>query len=99
MSGEHADRPLRDLLLIVHENGAELLEPADDVVVVDDVVADVDRRPVLLEQALDDLDRPVDAGAERPRRGEQDAAAAHPGLPSGAPGQAAPQKMRSLFRG
>src|SRR5581483_12034985 len=34
-----------------------------------------DRRPVLLEQPLDDLDGPVDAGAERPRGGEEHAAA------------------------
>ena len=46
-------------------------EPAHDVVVVDDLVPDVDRRAVLLEQPLDDLDRAVDAGAERPRRREQ----------------------------
>ena len=32
---------------------------------------------MLLEQPLDDLDRAVDAGAERARRGEQDAAAVH----------------------
>ena len=71
------------LVLVVDEDGAEPLEPADDVVVVDDVVADVDRRAVLLEQPLDDLDRAVDAGAERARRGEQDAA--HSAAPSRAP--------------
>src|SRR5262249_55767303 len=47
----------------------------DDVLVVNDLVAHVDRRAVLLEQALDDLDRAVDAGAERARRGEEDPAA------------------------
>ena len=69
---EHADLAGRDLVLALDEDGAEPLEPAHDVLVVDDVVADVDRRPVLLEQPLDDLDRAVDAGAERPRRREQD---------------------------
>ena len=54
---------------MVDEDGAEPLEPLDDVVVVDDLVADVDRRPVLLEQDLDDLDRAVDSGAERARGG------------------------------
>ena len=44
------------------------------MLVVDDLVADVDRRAVLLEQPLDDLDRSVDAGAERARCGEEDAA-------------------------
>ena len=71
---EDADRTGRDLVLGLDEDRAEPLEPAQHVVVVDDRVADVDRRAVLLEQALDDLDRPVDAGAERPRRGEQHAA-------------------------
>ena len=71
---EDADRTLGNVVLVVDEDGAERLEPADDVVVVDDVVADVDRRPVLLEQPLDDLDRAVDAGAERARSGEQDPA-------------------------
>ena len=72
---EHADRALRHLVLVVDEHGAEPFEAAHDVVVVDDVVADVDRGAVLLEQPLDDLDRPVDAGAERARRGEEDAPA------------------------
>ena len=48
---EDADRAGRDLVLVLDEHRAEPLEPADDVVVVDDLVADVDRRPVLLEQA------------------------------------------------
>ena len=71
---EDADRALRDLVLRLDEDRAEPLEAAQDVVVVDDRVADVDRRAVLLEQPLDDLDRAVDAGAERARRGEEDAA-------------------------
>ena len=39
--------------------------------VVDDLAADVDGRPVQGEGTLDDLDRPVDTGAERPGRGQQ----------------------------
>ena len=77
MGGEHADRAGRDVVLRVDEDGAEALETLYDVVVVDDLVPHVDRRAVLLEQALDDLDRAVDSGAERPRGGEQDAFHAH----------------------
>src|SRR6266516_724580 len=73
---EHADLAGRNLVLGLDEDRAEALEPADDVLVVDDLMADVDRRPVLLEEALDDLDRSVDARAERARSGEEDAAAA-----------------------
>jgi hypothetical protein len=40
---------------------------------VDDLVPDVDRRTVDLQGALDDLDRPLDAGAEAPGFGKNDA--------------------------
>ena len=40
--------------------------------VVDDLAADVDRRPVALEGALDDLDGPVHPGAERAGGGKDD---------------------------
>ena len=69
VGGEHADRAGRDVVLVVDEDGAEPLEPLDHMVVVDDLVAHVDRRPVLLQQDLDDLDRAVDSGAERARGG------------------------------
>src|SRR5207247_8898453 len=61
----------------VDEDGAEPLQPLDDVVVVDDLVADVDGRAVLFEQDLDDLDRAVDPGAEGARSREQDLHAVH----------------------
>ena len=77
MRREHADLAFGNLVLVLDEHRAESLEPADDVLVVDDLVAHVDRRPVLLEQPLDDLDRAVDAGAERARRREEDASAVH----------------------
>ncbi len=68
---QHADLPRRDVVLGVDEDRAEPLQPADDVVVVDDLVPNVDGRPVRLEQPLDDLDRAVDARAERPRGGKE----------------------------
>ena len=69
--GEDADLALGNLGLVLDEDRAELLEAAHDVLVVHDLVADVHGRPVLLEQALDDLDGAVDAGAERARRCEE----------------------------
>ena len=71
MGGEDADGAGRNVVLVIDEDCAEPLEASDDVVVVDDLVADVDRRSVLLQQDLDDFDRPVDPGAERARRGER----------------------------
>ena len=95
---EHADLARRDLVLALDEHGAEPLEPAHDVLVVDDVVADVDRRAVLLEQPLDDLDRAVDAGAERPRRREQDAPA-HATASSAFSARRAPAAARAVTTG
>jgi hypothetical protein len=56
----------RDLVELLDEDGA-LAQALHDEAVVDDLVADIDRRAVLLERQLDDLDRPVDAGAEAAR--------------------------------
>ena len=39
-------------------------ERLDHMAIVDDLVADIDRRAEFLERPLDDVDRPHDAGAE-----------------------------------
>ena len=72
---QDADLSGWDLVLRVDEDGAHPLEPPDDVVVVDDLVPDVDRWAMLGQEALDDLDRTVDARAEGPRSSEQHAPA------------------------
>ncbi len=74
MGGEHDRRALRHLGLLVDEDGAARLEVADDVEVVDDLLADVHRRPVQVERLLDRLDGALDAGAVAARRGEEDLA-------------------------
>ena len=53
----------RRLRLGLDEDRAARLEVADDVDVVDDLLAHVDRRAVVLERELDRLDRALDAGA------------------------------------
>ena len=60
---------LGNLVFVLDEHRAPLLELAHDVQVVDDLLADVDRRPVELECPLDRLDGPLDAGAVAARRG------------------------------
>ncbi len=80
MCGEHAELTFGDLGFVFHEDRAECLEAAHDVLVVHDLVADVYGRAVLLEQALHDLDRAVDAGAERARSREEETPA-HAALP------------------
>ena len=48
------------------------LQALDHVLVVDDLVADIDRRSVFLKRAIDDLDGPHHAGAEAARLGQHD---------------------------
>ena len=54
------------------EHGAFALQVLDHVFVVHDLVADVDRRAVDRERALDDADRALDTGAKTAWIGEQD---------------------------
>ena len=58
---------------LVDEDRAEIAQPLDHEAIMDDLVADIDRRAESLERELDDLDRAIDAGAETARRGDQDA--------------------------
>ena len=66
-------RARRRLLLRVDEDRAARLEVAHDVDVVDDLLAHVDGRPVVLERELDRLDGALDPGAVAARRSEEDA--------------------------
>jgi hypothetical protein len=59
------------VLLALDEDRAAPLEVADDIRVVDDLAADVHRRPVQLERALDRLDGSLDARAVAARRGQE----------------------------
>ena len=60
----------RHFVLAVDEDGAALLEVANDMRVVDDLLANIDRGAVELECLLHGLDCPLDAGAIAPGRGE-----------------------------
>jgi hypothetical protein len=79
--GEDDGRAFGNLVELLDEDGAATLELGDDVLVVDDLLADVDRRAALLECELDRLDRALDTGAERPRACEQHAAGPDRGGP------------------
>ena len=72
VSGEHRDGARGDLLVeLLDEDRAPLAKLLDHVLVVDDLLADVDRRAVQLEGALDRLHGPVDPGAVTAGRGEK----------------------------
>ncbi len=74
VGGEHDERALGNLRVLLDEDRPARLEGADDVQVVDDLLAHVDRRAVVLEGVLDRLDGAVDACAVAARLGEQHAA-------------------------
>jgi hypothetical protein len=54
---------LGDLALVLDEDRAAGFEVAYDVRVVDDLLTNVDRRPVQIEEPLDGVDRALDARA------------------------------------
>ena len=68
---KHHARIIRYFVQFVDEDRALALEVLDDVAVVDDFVAHIDRRAEPFEREFDDLDRPVDAGAKAARTGHQ----------------------------
>jgi hypothetical protein len=80
--GEHHERTLRHLVRLVDEDRATFGQRLHDVHVVDDLLADVDRRAVLLERLLDGLDGPVDTRAVAARRGQQDTLGSNGHAPS-----------------
>ncbi len=82
---KHDDAAGRYLGELLDEDGTFGLEVVDDVPVVDDLVAHVDRRAELRERLLDDRDRTIDTGAEPAGIGEQDVHHEPFGLPAGSP--------------
>ena len=73
VGGKHDGRALGHLVGLLDEDRAPLLEGRHDVLVVDDLLAHVDRRAVELEGLFDRDDGTVDTGAVAAGRGEQDA--------------------------
>ncbi|MND69290.1 hypothetical protein D3C80_607560 [compost metagenome] len=62
----------RNLVQFLDEDGALGFQSLDDITVMNDLVADIDRRTVLFQRQNDDLDRPVDTGAETARTAKPD---------------------------
>ena len=71
--GVHDGRAVGHLGLLLDEDRAARFEIAYDVDVVDDLLADVDRRAIVLERALDRLDGALDARAVPAWGGEENA--------------------------
>ncbi|MGF6369831.1 hypothetical protein OKW40_002581 [Paraburkholderia sp. RAU6.4a] len=62
----------RHFVQVLDEDRSLLAQVFDHIGVMDDFVTHVDRRAIQLDGPLDDLDRPVDAGAEPAWLGQQD---------------------------
>src|SRR5262249_15448693 len=67
---EDGDPARRDLVQLVDEMRSLGAQALDHMPIMHDLMAHVDGRPELLERPLDDLDRPLDPGAEAPRLGQ-----------------------------
>ena len=65
-------RPCRHFVERFDEDGPALAKSVDDVLVVNDLVIDVERRAEKIERPLKTLDRHIDAGTEASRIGQQD---------------------------
>ena len=63
MGREDDGSPLGNVELVLDEDRAASLEVADDVSVVDDLLANVNGRPVQVEELLDGVDGSFDPGA------------------------------------
>ena len=75
VGGEDDGGALGHLVELLDEDRAPRLEVGDDVLVVHDLLADVDRGAVEVQRLLDGDHRPVDAGAVAARCGQQHALA------------------------
>src|SRR5260370_25203890 len=67
MGAEHGHGERRYLRQILDENSAFVLQAFDHVFIVDDLVAHIDRRALLLQRTLDDLRGTHDARAKPAR--------------------------------
>jgi len=73
MSGKDYRPVVRNFVELVDEHGAHAAQPINDEAVVDDLMANVDRRAKPLQRELDDLDGAIDARAETAWCSDQDA--------------------------
>ena len=72
MRAEDGDRAVRHFAELLDEARALGDQALDDMAVVHDLVAHIDRRAVFLQRQLDDVDRAHDARTESARLGQND---------------------------
>jgi len=67
VGAEDSDGVRRHFRKVLDKDRALILQAFDHVFIVDDLVADIDRGAILLERALDDLDRTYDTRTKSAR--------------------------------
>ena len=72
MGAEDGMRPGRHFGQLLDEAGTHPLQPLDDMAVVDDLMAHINRGPIEREGPLDDVDGTNDAGTEATGLGQYD---------------------------
>ena len=72
MGTEDRARAMRNLIQTLDKAGAFRLEALDNMAIVDNFMADIDRRPIFLERAFHDFDRANDAGTKSARLRQND---------------------------
>ena len=71
MGGKDHRAAVGNFVELLDEHRAQPAQPVDDEAIVDDLVADIDRRAEPLDRQLDDLDGAVDPRAKAARRRDQ----------------------------
>ena len=77
MSRKYDGPVIRTFIQFFHENGAHMLESGDDMLIVDDFVADIDRRTPFGQSLFNNLNGAIDPGAKPARCGEKDCERLH----------------------
>jgi hypothetical protein len=67
VGGKHHDAALWGLINLVHKYRSARFQGANHVLVVNDLLSDIDRSPVVIQGLLDCNNCPVNPGAVSPR--------------------------------
>ena len=82
MGGEDRYRPLGHLMQFIDKHRAHGAQAIDHMAVMDDLVANIDRRAEPRQRLLHDRNRPIHTGAEAARTGQHNALGAFRHQPS-----------------
>ncbi len=79
MCAENSDRTIGNFIKLFNKDSALVAERLNNELVMHDLVADIDRRPIDFESFLNDINGPLDAGAKTARLGQNNSQGRHVG--------------------